>query len=201
MAVTKISSALGEITTNFLLNDFDVFLMNTSATASYVSTDWDLLGFTSAEKTVNRINEKYRKEAKIPRVQVYSKTIRKSLEVNFDLSNFNEDLLAAFGQGTKSSLGAATGTRTAHGTNEPSLEYRALRFSTTRDDGKTYNITIPKAEIEIGEQTFGGETETVIPLSVKAVFNPAANATASLYTEEMLVSGVNATATVPVGYV
>ena len=43
-------NGLGEITTNFLLNDFQVYVMNTTATGGYVSTDWALLGFTSTEK-------------------------------------------------------------------------------------------------------------------------------------------------------
>ena len=63
MSVTK-QTNLGEITTNFLLNDFDVYLMNTSATGGYVATDWALLGFTSAEKSIERNNERFKREAK-----------------------------------------------------------------------------------------------------------------------------------------
>jgi hypothetical protein len=66
MAVTKITSTLGEITTNFLMDDFDVYLMNTSATGGYVSTDYALMGYTGLEKNLTRINERYRKEAKFP---------------------------------------------------------------------------------------------------------------------------------------
>ena len=201
MAVTKISSTLGEITSNFILNDFDVYLMNTSATGGYDTADWALLGFTSPEKSMNRITERYRKESKIPRVEVYTKTIRKGLELTFELSNFNADLIAVIAQGTKSSLGASTGTRIAHGTEEPTLEYRTIRFVTTRDDGEHYAIDIPKCEIKIeGEQTFGGETETVLPMMAKAVYNPNVAATASLYIETFIDSGLNSTALAPPGY-
>lgn len=197
---TKITSSLGEITTNFILNDFDVFLMNTSATGGYVSTDFAQLGYTEAEKNVNRISEKFTKEAKIPRVPIYSKTIRSGLEVQFSLCNFNEDLLAVFGQGTKSSLGL-TGTRIVHGTTEAAVEYRYIRFATTRDDGKHYIFDIPKAEITLGEQTFGGEENVSIPMTCKAYYNPAQSATANIYHELLLTAGLNATA-VPdtVGY-
>lgn len=199
MAVTKITSTLGEITSNFILNDFDVYLMNTSATGGYVGTDFELLGHTSPEKNMNRITERYSKEAKIPRVQVYSKTIRKGLEMTFDISNFNEDLIAMMSQGTKTSLGA-TGTRIAHGTEEAALEYRAIRFATVRDDGQHYIIDVPKAELLIGESTFGGETESVLPITLKATYNPATSATANLYVEMTIVSTLNATALPPAGY-
>jgi hypothetical protein len=200
MAVTKVTSTLGEITTNFLLNDFDVFLMNTSATGGYVSTDWSIMGYTDPEKTMTRVNEKFTKEAKIPRVPIYQKTIRKGLELQFSLCNINEDLISIFSQGNKSSLGA-TGTRIAHGTSEASVEYRYLRFATTRDDGKHYVIDIPKAEITLGEQTFGGEENVVIPMTARAFYNPTASATANVYVELMLTAGINATAvTDTVGY-
>jgi hypothetical protein len=200
MAVTKITSTLGEITTNFILNDFDVYLMNTSATGGYVSTDWALLGFTGLEKNMTRTNEKYRKEGKIPRVQQYVKTIRKGLTMTFDLSNYNEDLIALFTQGTKTDLGA-TGTQIDHGTSEAALEYRTIRLASTRDDGKHYCIDIPKAELSIeGETTFGGESESVIPLSVSAVYNPNTAATKNLYSEMILTAGLNPTAVAPVGY-
>lgn len=200
MAVTKITSTLGEITTNFLLNDFDVYLMNTSATGGYVSTDWAIMGYTEPEKTVTPVNEKFTKEAKIPRVPIYQKTIRAGLEVQFSLCNINEDLMAVFSQGTKSSLGA-TGTRIAHGTSQASVEYRYLRFATTRDDGKQYIIDIPKAEVTIGESTFGGEENVNIPMTARAFYNPTASATANLYVELMLTAGLNATAvTDTVGY-
>ncbi len=199
MANTKVSSTLGEITSNFILNDFDVYLMNTSATGGYATTDWALLGFTSVEKGVNRITEKYRREAKIPRVETFVKTIRKGLELTFDLSNFNEDLISIFTQGSKISLGA-TGTKISHGTVEAALEFRALRFTTTREDNKTYAITIPKTEITVGESTFGGETESVLPIVARAQFNPSANSTADIYTEEFLAASINATGTVPSGF-
>ena len=200
MAVTKVTSTLGEITSNFLLNDFDVYLMNTSATGGYISTDWAIMGYTDPEKTLSRVNEKFTKEAKIPRVPIYQKTIRKGLELQFSLCNINEDLLAIFSQGSKSSLGA-TGTRIAHGTSEAAVEYRYLRFATVRDDGKQYIIDIPKAEITLGEQTFGGEENVVIPMTAKAFYNSAASATANVYIELMLTGGINATAvTDTVGY-
>lgn len=200
MAVTKVTSTLGEITSNFILNDFDVYLMNTSATGGYVSTDWALMGYTEAEKTLTRVNEKFTKEAKIPRVPIFEKTIRKGLEVQFSLCNFNEDLLSIFSQGTKSSLGA-TGTRIAHGTTEATKEYRYLRFATKRDDLKHYIFDIPKAEITLGEQTFGGEENVVIPMTCKAFYNPTASATANLFIELLLTAGLNATAvTDTVGY-
>ena len=117
-----------------------------------------------------------------------------------DRCNINEDLLAIFSQGSKSSLGA-TGTRIAHGTSEAAVEYRYLRFATVRDDGKQYIIDIPKAEITLGEQTFGGEENVVIPMTAKAFYNSAASATANVYIELMLTGGINATAvTDTVGY-
>jgi hypothetical protein len=178
----------------------DVYLMNTSATGGYLSTDWALLGFTGLEKTLTRVQERYRKEAKFPRVEVFVKTLRKGLTLQFDLSNYNEDLISVFAQGTKSSLGAATGTRIAHGTSEPALEYRTFRLAATREDGKHYIIDVVKGEVSIGETTLGGETESVLPLTLSAIYNGAADATASLYTELLLESSLNATAIAPGGY-
>ena len=63
MSVTKLTG-LGEVTTNFLLNDFDVFIQNTSSTGGYLSTDWALIGFTGAEKSVDRGIERFTREAK-----------------------------------------------------------------------------------------------------------------------------------------
>ena len=190
-------NGLGEITTNFLLNDFDVYIMNTSATGGYVSTDWTLLGFTGLEKNVNPIREKYRKEAKIPRVEVYNKTIRKGMELSYDLSNFNATLTAQILQGTSTSLGA-TGTEIEHGTSETSTAYRAMLFASELDDGRKYCIMIPKAETSInGEQTVGGETESVFPLITKAIYNPAGTTTKNLYSELYLAASKNATAVVP----
>ena len=200
MAVTKIDAGLGEITTNFLMSDFDVYLMNTSATGGYISTEYELMGFTGLEKTITPINEKYRKEAKFPRVEVFSKTLRKGLNMVFDLSNYNEELMAVFKQGTLSSLGAATGTRIAYGTSEPTLEYRTIRLAAVREDGKHYIIDIPKCEISIGESTVGGETESVLPLTLTAIYNSSVDATASLYVEQFLESSLNATAIVAEGY-
>jgi hypothetical protein len=202
MAVTKFTdSKLGEITTNFLLNDFVVWIMNTSATGGYVGTDWAELGFTSAEKTINPISEKYTREDKIPRVPTYQKTIRKGLEIVSGLSNQNEEVLAVVKQGTLTDLGTNTGTRIAHGTDESAIEYRAVRFSSTRDDGVIYSITIPKCEITInGEQTGGGESEMVNELMYKAIYNPATNATADLYYENYWESGISVTADVPPAY-
>ena len=190
-----------EITSNFILNDFDVYFQNTRATGGYISTEWALLGYTSPEKSMTRINEKYRKESKIPRVEVFTKTIRKGLTLTFELSNYNEDFIAMITQGTNTDLGASTGTRIAHGTEEAALEYRTLRFTTTREDGTTYAIEIPKAEIKVeGDTTFGGETEAVLPLMVTAVYNPSVSATGSLYAELFLASTLNATAIAPQGF-
>ena len=200
MSVSKLTN-LGEITTNFLLNDFDVFLMNTSATGGYSSTDWALLGYTSAEKSIERNNEKFTREAKIPRVPVYKKTIRKKFMTKFGLDNRNPDLVALMTQGTKIIVDGTT-TKISHGTNEPSIEYRAIRLATTLDDGTIYSITMPKAEIsQDGEESVGGEENTVTPLVVEAIYNPNANATASLYYELFQSSGVSATADVPIGYI
>lgn len=200
MAVTKFTDAkLGEITTNFLLNDFDVYIQNTSATGGYLSTDWALLGYTSAEKTINPISEKYTREDKIPRVPTYQKTIRKGLEIVSGLSNQNEEVLAVVKQGTISTNG--TGSRIAHGTDEPAIEYRAVRFAAVRDDSVTYTITIPKCEVTInGEQTGGGESEMVNELMYKAIYNPNVAGTVSLYYEDYLTAGVSATADVPPAY-
>jgi hypothetical protein len=199
MAVTKLTN-LGEINSNFLLDDYAVYVMNTSATGNYVSTDWELLGYTSAEKSMNIIAEKYNREDKIPRVTTYTKTIRKGLEITSGLSNQNEDVLAMIKQGTKSDLGS-TGTRIGHGTVEAPIEYRAVRFASIRDDSVIYAITIPKCEMMVnGETTLGGETEQVTEILYKAIYNPSANATANLYTENYWTDGINVTADVPVGY-
>ena len=200
MSVTKITSTLGEISTNFLMSDFAVYLMNTSATGGYVSTDYTLLGFTGLEKSMTRISEKYRKEANFPRVEVFTKTLRKGFTLAFDLSNFNEDLIAAFTEGSKSSLGTLTGTRIAHGTSEAATEYRTFRLAATREDGKHYIIDIPKTEVTVGETTLGGESEAVLPLTLTAQYNPNVSATASLYNELFLESTLNATSIVGSGY-
>lgn len=193
-------TGLGEITSNFLLNDFQVYVMNTSATGGYVSTDWELLGFTSAEKNINRIQEKYEKEGRIPRVIQYTKTIRKGLELTYDLSNFNDEFIAELTQSTSISLGA-TGTRIVNGTSESTKVYRAMLFTADLDSGEHYNIIIPKGDNQLnGEQTVGGEEESKWPIITKAVYNPAANATANLYYEEILASTVNATSSVPAAF-
>lgn len=203
MPVTKLTAAkLGEIVTNFLLNDWDVYIMNTSSTGGYVGTDWAKLGYTGAEKTGNVINEKYIREDKIPRVATYIKTIRKGFEVASDLSNDNEEVRAMVNQGTRSAVsGTNTGVRIAHGTQEADIEYRAIRFVAERDDGVKHIIDIPKCQIEQnGEQTLGGESEVVMPLMFRAVYNPSANATANLYVENFLDDGISVTASVPDGY-
>jgi len=200
MAVTKLTTT-GERITDFLLNDWTCSIMNSSATGGYVTTDWAILGYTSAEKNVTRTNEAYRKEAKIPRVQIYSKTIRKGLVITSDISHFDPELLSIFAQGTITSLGAGTGERVNCGTDEPALQYRAIMFSSTRDDGKKYNIVIPKCEVrQTGEQVLGGEEEAKFPLEFSAVYNPSATADRNLWYEELLESTVNATAFVPPGY-
>ena len=203
MSVTLLTG-LGEVVTNFLLNDFSVYVMNTSATGNYSGDDWALLGYTSAEKTINPINEKYVREDKIPRVPTYTKTIRVGLEVGCDLSNQNPDIEALIKQGTKSAVtGTNTGTRIAYGTDQAPVEYRAVRFVAKLDDGKNYSLTIPKCEIsQSGEKTGGGETETVTPLMFKAYYNAQAgiSATANLYYENYFNSGVSPTAEVPSGY-
>lgn len=199
MSVTKLTT-LGEITTNFLLNDVTVYIMNTSATGSYVSTDWAVLGYTSAEKKINPVNELYTREDKIPRIPTYQKTIKKGLEVKCELSNQNASIEALLKQGTTISLGA-TGTKISYGTDEGTKEYRAVRFAATLDNGTKWTLTIPKCSItQDGEKTVGGEKETVTPLLFAAMYNPSANATGNLYYEEYLASGVSATATVPRGY-
>jgi len=193
-------TGLGEITTNFLLNDFSVYVMNTTATGGFVSTDWALLGFTGDEKNINRIQEKYEKEAKIPRVKVYTKVIRKGLELSYDLSNFNTGFAAELQQATKISLGA-TGTRLSSGTTEATKVYRAMLFTADLDDGQHYNIMIGKSDNQLnGEQTVGGEEESKWPIITKAVYNPATNATGNLYQEDWLASSVNATSSVPAGF-
>jgi hypothetical protein len=201
MAVTALSG-LGEITTNFYLDDYAIYIQATSATGGYVSTDWQLLGFTSAEKSINFLDEKYEREDKIPRVVTYSKTIRRGIEITAGLSNLNEDLMAIFLQGTKSSVtGTNTGTRIGVGTTESSLEYRAIRFSGTRDDNKTFAITIPKCRVTYsGELTVGGESETVQELLFKGFFNPSADATANLYYINYWNNGVSVTAETPPAY-
>lgn len=203
MSVTKLTAAkLGEIVTNFLLNDWDAYIMNTSSTGGYVGTDWALLGYTGAEKTANVINEKYIREDKIPRVATYIKTIRKGFELASDLSNDNEEVRAIVNQGTRSEVTSAnTGTRIAHGTDEAPIEYRAIRFVAERDDGVKHIIDIPKCEIsQNGEQTLGGESEVVMPLMFRAVYNPSVDATANLYVENFLDDGISVTASVPDGY-
>ena len=199
MAVTKLTG-LGEVTTNFLLNDVDVYIQNTSATGGYVSTDWALLGYTSAEKTITPNIEKYTREDKIPRVPTYSKTIRVGLEVTADLSNQNKDIESMIKQGNSVSEGA-TGTRIAYGTNLATQEYRAIRFVAQMDDKSYWALTIPKCEVlQNGEKTVGGETETVTPLMFRAYYNPSADATANFYYENYWASNVSPTADVPAGY-
>ena len=198
MAVTKLTN-LGEIITNFLLNDFDMYLMNTSATGGYVSSDWALVGFTSAEKTITPIDEKYIREDKIPRIPTYRKTIRAGLEISCDISNQNETFEAMVSKGVISTN--STGTRIAHGTDQASEEYRAVRFVAKRDDDINYAITIPKCSISInGEKTYGGEEEVKTPLLLTAVYNSQADATANLYYENYWNTGVSVTADVPPGY-
>lgn len=197
--VTKLS-VTGERTTDFLLNDVTCYLMNTSATGGYSSGDWKILGYTSAEKQFNPISEKYMREDKIPRVMTYSKTIRKGLEIKCSLSNNTAELNAIIMQGTISSLGA-TGTQIGVGTSEPTLQYRAIRFVATRDDGVNITWTIPKCEIRMdGEMTMGGESESVVPLLFKASYNPLANADENLYYIQYLTAGVSVTADVPPAY-
>lgn len=194
MSVTKLTG-LGESVNKFYLNDFDFYIMNTSATGGYVSSDWALVGFTSPEKTLDRGIEKFEREAKIPRVTVYRKTIRKKFVVNFSLDQFDKELVAIATNATRN------GNRLAHGTTEPSVEYRAIRFASTLEDGTVWSITVPKAEISInGEQTVGGEENSQIPLTVTAIYNPSANGTASLYYELYQTAGVSATANVPPAY-
>jgi hypothetical protein len=201
MAVTLLSG-LGEVTTNFLLNDFDVYIMNTSATAHYEAADWALLGFTSAEKTINPVNEKYVREGKIPRVPTYTKTIRAGLEISFALSNQNPKLEAILKQGTYTNLGTGTGERIDYGTSQATQEYRCIRFATTLDNGTKYTLTIPKCELmQNGEKTVGGETEVVTPIMAKAYYNPnAPAATRNLYYEKYLPSSVSVTADTAFGY-
>jgi hypothetical protein len=200
LALTKFTS-IGEITTNFLLNDVKVWLMNTTVTGNYASKDWALLGFTSAEKTINPINEKYEREDKIPRVTTYVKTIRKGLEVKCALSNQSAQLDSVINQGTFLSLGA-TGSQVSIGTSEPEMQYRAIRFSADLDDGTIWTLTIPKCEMrQDGEKTLGGESETVTPLLLKAIYNPRASSeTVNLYYMQYLAKTQSATADVPDGY-
>jgi hypothetical protein len=199
LAVTKLT-VTGERTTDFLLNDIALYLMNTSATGNYASTDWKILGYTGAEKNINPISEKYMREDKIPRVMSYSKTIRKGLEIKCTLSNQSAELDGIILQGVITSLGA-TGTQVDVGTDEPALQYRAVRFVATRDDGVNVCWTIPKCEIrQDGEKVMGGESETVTPLMFKAVYNPLADADQNLYYIQYLASGISVTADEPPGY-
>jgi hypothetical protein len=194
MAVTKLTG-LGENVDKFYLNDFDFYLMNTSATGGYSSSDWALVGFTSPEKTLDRGIEKFEREAKIPRVVVYKKTIRKKFMVNFTMDQFDKEMVAIATNATRN------GNRLAHGTEEPSVQYRAVRFGSTLEDGTVWSITVPKAEITInGEQTVGGEENSQVPLTVTAIYNPAADGTASLYYELYQTAGVSITADVPPAY-
>lgn len=200
MSISKLSST-GEITSNFLLNDVAVYIQNTTGTGSYQSSGWKVLGYTSAEKSITPIMEQYRREDKIPRVVSYVKTIRKGLEVKFSLSNQSAELDAILMRGTLASLGS-TGTEVKFGTDEPNVEYRAIRFSAKLDDGKTWTLTIPKAELSVdGDKTFGGETETVTPIMAKAIYNPLATENENLFYVQYLASGISATADVPPGYV
>jgi hypothetical protein len=194
MAVTKLTG-LGESTDKFYLNDFDFYIQNTSATGGYLSTDWALVGFTSPEKELDRGIEKFVREAKIPRVSVYKKTIRKKFIVNFSLDQFDKGLVALLTNAT------LNGNRLAHGTDEPSTEYRAVRFASTLEDGTVWSITVPKAEMTInGAQTVGGEENSQIPVTIEAIYNPSADGTASLYYELYQTAGVSATADVPPAY-
>lgn len=194
MAVTKLTG-LSESVDKFYLNDFDVYIVNTAATGGYASSDWALMGFTSSEKTLDRGIEKFEREAKIPRVTVYKKTIRKKFAVSFTLDQFNKDLVAIATNATQN------GNRLAHGTEEPSVQYRAVRFGSTLEDGTVWSITVPKAEISInGEQTVGGEENSQVPLMVTAIYNPSADGTASLYYELYQTAGISITADVPPGY-
>jgi hypothetical protein len=199
MAVTKLTN-LGEITSNFLLNDFTVYIQNTSATGAYVGTDWEILGYTSPEKGFTPVNEKYVREDKIPRVPTYTKTIRIGAELTFGLSNQNPDIETILKQGTKTDLGA-TGTRIAYGTDQATQEYRAIRLVAQLDSKEYYAITVPKGELsQNGEKTLGGESEVITPIMLKAYYNPSANATVSLYYENYWASNVSPTADVPPGY-
>jgi len=199
MAVSKLSN-LGEITSNFLLNDFTVYIMNTSATGGYASTDWEIIGYTSPEKGFTPINEKYTREDKIPRVPTYTKTIRIGAEFTFGLSNQNPHVEAILKQATKIDLGS-TGTQLSYGTDQATQEYRAIRFVAQLDSKEYYAITVPKAELmQDGEKTLGGESEVVTPIKVKAYYNPSANATGNLYYESYWASNISPTADVPPGY-
>ena len=199
MSVTLLTG-LGELNTNFILNDFDMYIQNTSATGGYVSTDWAKVGYTSPEKTVTPIREVYTREDKVPRVPTYQKTIRAGLELKFGLSNQNEDFEAMVSRGSKSTT--STATRIAHGTEEASTEYRAVRLVTTRDDGKYYAITVPKCEISMdGDKTYGGvDSEVITPLTLKAFYCSNLDATANLWYENYWATSVSPTADVPGGY-
>jgi hypothetical protein len=200
MAVTKFNN-LGEVVTNFMLNDFDLYIMNTSATGNYVSTDWAKVGYTDPEKEITPIQEMYTREDKIPRIPTYQKTIRIGMEMKFGLSNQNAEFEAMISKGVIST--SASGTRIAHGTKQADTEYRAVRLVCERDDSVNYAITIPKCEITLdGSKTYGGETEVVTPMLLKAFYNAGAgvSSTANLYYEDYLVSGVSPTADVPDGF-
>jgi arabinogalactan endo-1,4-beta-galactosidase len=68
----------------------------------------------------------------------------------------------------------------------------------TLDDGTQYAITIPKTDFTInGEQTVGGESETIIPVMLKAIYNPRGTGTKNLYYENFWATSVSATADVP----
>jgi hypothetical protein len=199
MTVSKLDD-LGELTTNFLLNDMSLYVINTTATGGYASTDWKLVGYTSPEKEIDPKTEKYKREDKIPRVLTYIKTIRKGLSIKCGLSNQTPSIDALINQGTKTSLGA-TGTRIAVGITEAAKEYRAVRFVATLDSGVNFALTIPKCDIsQDGAQKIGGESETVTPLVFEAMYNPAVSGTASLYYKNYWAAGISVTADVPPGY-
>ncbi len=199
MAVTKLSN-LGEITTNFLLNDFTVYIQNTSATGGYSSDEWEILGYTSPEKGFTPVNEKYVREDKIPRVPTYTKTIRIGAEFTFGLSNQNPDIEAIFKEATKIDLGG-TGTQLSYGTEQANQEYRAIRLVAQLDSKEYYAITVPKGELtQNGEKTLGGETEVQTPVMLKAYYNPSANATGNLYYESYWASNISPTADTPPSY-
>lgn len=197
---TKLAG-LGEITTNFILNDFLCLIMNTSATGGYSSADWQKLGYTEPEKDIDPVQDLYEREDKIPRVVTWRKTIKKGLTVKTGISNYNSDLVALITQGTLVSLGTSTGSQVSHGTQEAVKQFRAVRFVAKMDDGSSYTITIPKADIrQDGVRKIGGTKESVIPLIFKATYNPNAHNTGNLYYEQYLKPGLSATADVPPGF-
>jgi len=197
---TKLTG-IGEITTNFILSDWTCYIQNTSSTGGYVTSDWAILGYTDAEKNITRNNEKYEKEGKIPRVKIWTKTIRKGMEITAGLSNFNEKFESIIIQGVWEDLGSGTGQQIKVGTTESTLEHRTVMFSADMENGKTYNIIIPKCIIrQDGDQTGGGEEETRWPLRFVATYNPAAAANQNLYYDVYLTAGLNATAITPIGF-